>query len=161
MEQGLSHLDARSGGSSTLPAPNGKGDIAVGMENFKPYDSAHYLETEEAIAAFLEDVMEDSDDDPAYVTRALGVVARARMLTQLANDAGMSWPHWKPFSPSRERARASHRLPRVRMESRWTGIASRTSAATAAPQRNWRPTPTAAWKVTLTRLCNSAACTVH
>ncbi|WP_435913745.1 addiction module antidote protein [Pedomonas sp. V897] len=90
MEQGLSHLDARSGGSSTLPAPNGKGDIAVGMENFKPYDSAHYLETEEAIAAFLEDVMEDSDDDPAYVTRALGVVARARMLTQLANDAGMS-----------------------------------------------------------------------
>lgn len=51
--------------------------------NFAPYDADHYLETEEAIAAFLEDVMEDSDDDPAYVTRA-------RMLTQLANDAGMS-----------------------------------------------------------------------
>lgn len=58
--------------------------------NFAPYDTDHYLETEEAIAAFLEDVMEDSDDDPSYVTRALGVVARARMLTQLANDAGMS-----------------------------------------------------------------------
>lgn len=90
MEQGLSHLDARSGGSSTLPAPNGKGEIAVGMENFKPYDSAHYLETEEAIAAFLEGIMEEGGDDPAYVTRALGVVARARMLTQLANDADMS-----------------------------------------------------------------------
>jgi probable addiction module antidote protein len=62
----------------------------VSNANFAPYDADHYLETEEAIAAFLEDVMEDSDDDPAYVTRALGVVARARMLTQLANDAGMS-----------------------------------------------------------------------
>lgn len=69
--------------------PKGEAD-AVSNANFAPHDSAHYLETEEAIAAFLEDVMEDSDDDPAYVTRALGVVARARMLTQLANDAGMS-----------------------------------------------------------------------
>lgn len=77
-------------GLSTLLGPNGKGEIAVGMENFKPYDSAHYLETEEAIAAFLEGIMEEGGDDSAYVTRALGVVARARMLTQLANDAGMS-----------------------------------------------------------------------
>jgi probable addiction module antidote protein len=60
------------------------------MENFKPYDSAHYLETEADIAGFLDGVMEDGGDDPAYVAHALGVVARARMLTQLANDAGMS-----------------------------------------------------------------------
>jgi len=73
-----------------LPAPKGKGDIAVSMENFKPYDSANYLETEEALGAFMDAVMEEGGDDPAYVARALGVVARARMLTQLANDAGMS-----------------------------------------------------------------------
>jgi probable addiction module antidote protein len=69
--------------------PKGEAD-AVSNANFAPHDSAHYLETEEAIAAFLEGVMEDGGDDPAYVARALGVVARARMLTQLANDAGMS-----------------------------------------------------------------------
>ena len=62
----------------------------MGMENFKPYDSADYLETEEAIGGFMDAVMEEGGDDPAYVARALGVVARARMLTQLANDAGMS-----------------------------------------------------------------------
>src|SRR5690606_17206848 len=57
---------------------------------FAPHDYAHYFETEEAIAALLEGVIEDVGDDPAYVSRALGVVARARMLTQLANNAGMS-----------------------------------------------------------------------
>jgi len=62
----------------------------VGMENFKPYDSADFLESEEAVAGFMDAVMEEGGDDPSYVARALGVVARARMLTQLANDAGMS-----------------------------------------------------------------------
>jgi probable addiction module antidote protein len=59
-------------------------------ENFKPYDSADYLDTEEALAGFMEAVMEEGGDDPAYIARALGVIARARMLTQLANVAGMS-----------------------------------------------------------------------
>ena len=77
-------------GSLTLPAPKGKGNIAVGMENFKLYDSAHFLESEEAITGFMDAVMEEGGNDPSYVAGALGVVARARMLTQLANDAGMS-----------------------------------------------------------------------
>ena len=59
-------------------------------ENFRPFDAAHYLETEEAIGAFLDGVMEDGGDDPAYVAQALGVVARARNLSQLARDVGMS-----------------------------------------------------------------------
>jgi probable addiction module antidote protein len=59
-------------------------------ENFKPYDSAHYLENEETLAGFMDAVMEEGGDDPAYIATALGVVARARMLTRLANDAGMS-----------------------------------------------------------------------
>ena len=46
--------------------------------------------TEEDIAAYLEAVMEDGGDDPAYVARALGVVARARNMTALAREVGMS-----------------------------------------------------------------------
>lgn len=46
--------------------------------NFAPYDSADYLETEEAIGGFMDAVMEEGGDDPAYVARALGDVARAR-----------------------------------------------------------------------------------
>ena len=59
-------------------------------EKFARYDSADYLKTEEDIAAYLEAVMEDGGNDPAYVARALGVVARARNMTALAREVGMS-----------------------------------------------------------------------
>ena len=59
-------------------------------ELFLRYDSAEYLKTEEDIAAYLEAVMEEGGDDPAYVARALGVVARARNMTALAQEVGMS-----------------------------------------------------------------------
>lgn len=57
---------------------------------FSRYDTADYLKTEEDIAAYLEAVMEEGGDDPAYVARALGVVARARNMSALARDAGLS-----------------------------------------------------------------------
>ncbi|HEY6981026.1 addiction module antidote protein, partial [Reyranella sp.] len=50
---------------------------------FSRYDSAEYLKDEEDIAAFLDVVMEEGAADPAYVTHALGVVARARNMSQL------------------------------------------------------------------------------
>ncbi|WP_347268907.1 addiction module antidote protein [Paracoccus sp. (in: a-proteobacteria)] len=62
----------------------------MAQEKFARYDSADYLKTEEDIAAYLEAVMEESGDDPAYVTRALGAVARARNMTALAHEVGMS-----------------------------------------------------------------------
>ena len=58
-------------------------------KQFARYDSADYLKTEEDIAAYLEAVMEEGGDDPAYITRALGVVARARNMTALAQKVGM------------------------------------------------------------------------
>ena len=57
---------------------------------FSRYDTADYLETQEDIAAYLDAVMEEGGADPAYVTRALGVVARARNISKLARDTGMS-----------------------------------------------------------------------
>lgn len=59
-------------------------------ETFAPYDSADYLKTEEEIAAYLEAAMEEGGDDPACIARALGVVARARNMTALARQIGMS-----------------------------------------------------------------------
>ena len=55
---------------------------------FSRYDTADYLKTEDDIAAYLDAVMED--DDPALIAAALGDVARARNLSQLASDVGMS-----------------------------------------------------------------------
>jgi len=58
--------------------------------SFSPYDSADYLTSEEHIAAYINAVMEEGGDDPAYIARALGVIARARNLSQLARDTGMT-----------------------------------------------------------------------
>ncbi len=57
---------------------------------FSRYDSADYLTSEEHIAAYFEAVMEEGGDDPAYIARALGVVARARNMSQLAREVGMT-----------------------------------------------------------------------
>lgn len=55
---------------------------------FSHYDAADYLKTEEQIAAYLDVALEDGD--PAVITRALGAIARARNMSQLARDTGIS-----------------------------------------------------------------------
>ncbi|WP_370309549.1 addiction module antidote protein [Sinimarinibacterium flocculans] len=59
-------------------------------ETFSRYDSADYLKTEEDIAAYLDAVMEEGGDDPAFIAHALGVIARARNMSQLARDTGLT-----------------------------------------------------------------------
>lgn len=49
----------------------------MGDVTFARYDTADYLETEADIAAYLEAVVEGSEDDPACITRAMEAVARA------------------------------------------------------------------------------------
>ena len=53
-----------------------------------PFDAAEVLDTPEAIEAFLEDAFEDGD--PASITHALGTVARAKGMTKLAEETGLS-----------------------------------------------------------------------
>lgn len=48
------------------------------------------METEDDIAAYLEAVISEGGDDPAYITHALGTVARTQNISQLARDTGMS-----------------------------------------------------------------------
>lgn len=60
------------------------------MSNIKtrPFDMANYLNSEEEIAEYLSQVLEDND--PAELAAALGDIARARGMTQLARDTGLS-----------------------------------------------------------------------
>lgn len=51
------------------------------------WDAAEYLDNDEAIAAFLADVMESGDQ--RLIVEALNTVARARGMTQIAKDAGI------------------------------------------------------------------------
>jgi probable addiction module antidote protein len=52
------------------------------------FDAADYLLTEEDMAAYLAECAEG--DDPRLVAHALGAIARARNLSQLARDTGMT-----------------------------------------------------------------------
>ena len=59
-------------------------------ERFTNYDSLDYLGSEAKIAAYLEAAIEEGGDDPAFLTRALGVVARAKNMSKLARAADIS-----------------------------------------------------------------------
>jgi len=59
-------------------------------EAFSRYDTADYLTDDERIAAYLEAVMEEAGDDPIVIAQALGTVARARNMSQLARDTGLT-----------------------------------------------------------------------
>lgn len=52
------------------------------------WDAAEYLDSEEAIAAYIEAAFEDGD--PALIKRALGDIARSRGMTAVARDAGVT-----------------------------------------------------------------------
>ena len=51
------------------------------------WDAAEYLKTDEDIAAYLEAAFEEND--PVLIAAALGDVARARGMTQIAREAGV------------------------------------------------------------------------
>jgi probable addiction module antidote protein len=53
-----------------------------------PFDAAQYIDTPEAQAELLSDAFETGD--VAYIAAALGVIARAKGMTQVAKDAGVT-----------------------------------------------------------------------
>lgn len=52
------------------------------------FDAAFYLDTPEAIGAFLDDALQEGD--PAYIVEAVAVCARAYGFTTLARDWDIS-----------------------------------------------------------------------
>ena len=54
------------------------------------YDVAEHLRTPEEMAAYLDAWLEDAPDDAPGIAKALGNIARAKGMTQVAKDAGLS-----------------------------------------------------------------------
>ena len=54
------------------------------------YDVADHLRTPEEMAAYLEACLEEAQGDAAFIAKALGHIARAQGMTQVARDAGLS-----------------------------------------------------------------------
>lgn len=64
--------------------------FAMPRTETSPYDVAEHLRTPEDMAAYLEASLEESDGDADFVVMTLGDIARARGMTQVASDAGLS-----------------------------------------------------------------------
>jgi probable addiction module antidote protein len=54
------------------------------------YDVAEHLRTPEEMAAYLEACIEEANGDATFVAKALGDIARAKGMAQVARDAGLS-----------------------------------------------------------------------
>jgi probable addiction module antidote protein len=55
-----------------------------------PYDVAEQLRTPQEMAAYLDAWLDEAPDDAQGIARALGDIARAKGMTQVAKDAGLS-----------------------------------------------------------------------
>jgi probable addiction module antidote protein len=63
-----------------------------------PWDITRHLDSDEAIAAYLDAVLQESD--PALLAAALGDVARAKGMTQIARATGLGRESlYKALSP--------------------------------------------------------------
>jgi probable addiction module antidote protein len=60
----------------------------IKVSELPEFDAAEYLNTEEDVAAYLTSVLEEND--PALMMAALGDIARARGMSQVAKDAGIA-----------------------------------------------------------------------
>lgn len=54
----------------------------------KPFDAAEFLDTEEGITAYLTEAFEEGS--PAFIVQALGTVARARNISAIAKETGLT-----------------------------------------------------------------------
>jgi len=54
------------------------------------YDVAEHLRTPEEMAAYLEACLDEANGDAAFIAKALGDIARAKGMSQVARDAGLS-----------------------------------------------------------------------
>jgi probable addiction module antidote protein len=60
----------------------------IKVEDLPEFDVAPYLDSEESVAAYLTDILETND--AALLAAALGDIARARGMTEIAKTAGVT-----------------------------------------------------------------------
>jgi probable addiction module antidote protein len=65
----------------------GEGDTMSTLTT-QPFDPAAYLDDAESLAAYMSEAL--ATEDPAFIADALGVVARARGMSEIARQSGLS-----------------------------------------------------------------------
>ncbi|MDB5767230.1 MAG: Cro repressor helix-turn-helix motif protein:Helix-turn-helix motif protein [Collimonas fungivorans] len=62
----------------------------MGTVKLRQWDSAEHLQTIADIVAYFDACLEEAGDDPAFIAHALGNIARARGMSQVARDTGLA-----------------------------------------------------------------------
>lgn len=60
------------------------------MPKTSKFDIAEHLRTEEEMAAYLDACIEESDNDATFIAKALGDIARAKGMSKIASETGLS-----------------------------------------------------------------------
>ncbi|WP_083634058.1 addiction module antidote protein [Rhodoferax antarcticus] len=63
---------------------------AAAQLGIKPFEAADYLQSDEDCAQYLQACMDEAPEDAALFTKAVGDIARARGMMQLARDTGIT-----------------------------------------------------------------------
>jgi len=61
----------------------------MGKIKLRKWDSAEHLKTDEDMVLYLEACFEEAGNDAAFIAKALGTIARAKGMTQLAKETGL------------------------------------------------------------------------
>lgn len=61
----------------------------MGNVKLRKWDTVEHLKTEEDMVMYLQACMDEAGDDAAFIAAALGDIARAKGMTQLAKDTGL------------------------------------------------------------------------
>jgi len=73
-----------------MPAPTKKPARKASQPKTSAYDVAEHLRTPEEMAAYLDAWFEEAPDDAPGIARALGDIARAKGMSIVAKEAGLS-----------------------------------------------------------------------
>jgi probable addiction module antidote protein len=55
----------------------------------RKWNSAEHLKTNDDMAAYLEACIAEAGDDPAFISKVLGTIAKAKGMSQLVKDTGL------------------------------------------------------------------------
>lgn len=82
------HQARKGAGRKTAGKAGRSHNMALRPLTTSPFDAAQYLDSNEVVIAYIEDAVETNN--PAFIAHALGTVARARGMSQIAKRAGIS-----------------------------------------------------------------------
>lgn len=72
------------------PPHNPLNSTAAEQLGLKPFEADDYLQSDEDCAQYLQACMDEAPEDAALFTKAMGDIARARGMMQLARDTGIT-----------------------------------------------------------------------